>query len=340
MPRVAGTDPGTSSLDVLVLQEGRVEAQHRFLPGELTADPAAPVHWLESLGPFDLVAGPSGYGLPLLPARSCGEPELDLMTLVRPDERGQARGVTAFSTVVRTFHSSRLPVVFLPGVLHLPTVPVHRKYNRIDLGTPDKLCVAALALAREMALHGGDGERCTAAVIELGTAFTACVVLQAGRIVDGLGGTCGPVGWESSGAWDGEAAYLLSPLTKEDLFSGGAASVPEGPEWLCESLRKSVAGLRAVTPFERIYLSGRLLEIEPQLGARIQKELSDLGTVVLLESLEGAWVKQAAQGAALAADGLAGGGNAALVERLQLRAATGTVLDWLRQPRIRSQRAR
>jgi predicted butyrate kinase (DUF1464 family) len=35
----------------------------------------------------------------------------------------------------------------------------------------------------------------------------------------------------------------------------------------------------------------------------------------------------------LLADGLAGGGQAALVERLALRQAAGTVLDWLRHPR-------
>jgi len=42
--------------------------------------------------------------------------------------------------------------------------------------------------------------------------------------------------------------------------------------------------------------------------------------------LPGAWVKHAAQGAALLADGLAGGSRAALVEHLALRGATGTAL--------------
>jgi predicted butyrate kinase (DUF1464 family) len=39
--------------------------------------------------------------------------------------------------------------------------------------------------------------------------------------------------------------------------------------------------------------------------------------------------KQGAQGAALLADGLAGGASAALVERLGIREARGTVLDHL-----------
>jgi hypothetical protein len=76
-----------------------------------------------------------------------------------------------------------LPVVFLPGVIHLPTVPAHRKTNRIDLGTADKLCVAALALA----LQPRPLNTYRACVVELGSAFTACIVLSNGQIVDGLG---------------------------------------------------------------------------------------------------------------------------------------------------------
>ena len=70
MPRVAGCDPGTSSLDLLALDDGRVVAQDRIGPDELRADPARPVRWLTAHGPFDLIAGPSGYGLPLVRARA------------------------------------------------------------------------------------------------------------------------------------------------------------------------------------------------------------------------------------------------------------------------------
>ena len=44
--RVAGTDPGTSSLDVLVLKDGAVGEQCRFTPEQLQTDPALPVRWL------------------------------------------------------------------------------------------------------------------------------------------------------------------------------------------------------------------------------------------------------------------------------------------------------
>jgi predicted butyrate kinase (DUF1464 family) len=333
--RVAGTDPGTSSLDVLVLHDGAVADQARFAPPDLQADPSAPARWLEARGPFDLIAGPSGYGLPLVRAADCGERELALLRLVRPDERGPAderrKGVLGFSAVVRALVSSALPVVFLPGVIHLPTVPGHRKINRIDLGTADKLCVAALALAR-----AGEVAAYSACVVELGSAFTACVVLHEGRVVDGLGGTSGPLGWRSAGAWDGEVAYLLSPLSKRDLFAGGASSVPDtgtGRTLYVESLRKAVAGLLAVTPFAEVVLSGRLCEVEPVLAQEVRRALALAAPVVELPSLPGAWVKHAAQGAAVLADGLAGGRYTPLVERLELRGAAGTVLDGLVHPR-------
>jgi predicted butyrate kinase (DUF1464 family) len=227
-----------------------------------------------------------------------------------------------------------LPVGFLPGVIHLSTVPVHRKVNRIDLGTADKLCVAALGVLSR--------PRENFSLVELGSAFTACLVVQNGQIVDGVGGTSGPVGWTSGGGWDGELAYLLSPLSKGDLFVGGvhnAFATNEGRAWYRESLVKAVNGLRATTPFPTIVLSGRFLETQPEIGKEVAAELSRFASIVYLEALPGAWVKHAAQGAALLADGLAGGKHAWLVEQLALREAAGTVLDWLCHPRAAEIRA-
>src|SRR5437867_481062 len=129
MVRVAGTDPGTSSLDVLVLRDSQVEQQVRFLPDQLRADPDLPTRWLHERGPFDRIAGPSGYGLPLRDAATCTDADLNLMALVRPDERGQGLGVVKFLAVARSLCRSGLPVVFLPGVIHLDSVPAYRKIN-------------------------------------------------------------------------------------------------------------------------------------------------------------------------------------------------------------------
>jgi predicted butyrate kinase (DUF1464 family) len=332
MLRVAGTDPGTSSLDVLVLEDGAVRDQARFAAEQVQADPTQPVRWLEERGPYAVIAGPSGYGLPPCALRDASDDELSLMMLVRPEERGRQQGVRGFSALLAALRASSLPVMCLPGVIHLPTVPAHRKVNRIDLGTADKVAVAALALHQHAVTHGLDLAQCHFLVVELGSVFSACLAIHAGCIVDGVGGTSGPVGWGSGGAWDGEAAYWRGPLSKADLFTGGAGSIADpdvGRRLFVESLVKAVAALQAVTPLPELVLSGRLLQTQPEVVAEVERALQRFGRVVRLAPLAGAWVKHAAQGAALLADGLAGGQHANLVNQLRLRAASGTVLDWL-----------
>src|SRR5204862_424670 len=47
----------------------------------------------------------------------------------------------------------------------------------------------------------------------------------AGPIVDGVGGSAGPLGFRAAGALDGEVAYLAGEVPKALLFRGGAASI-------------------------------------------------------------------------------------------------------------------
>ena len=326
-----GTDPGTSSLDLLLLVDGEVADQRRLLPDDLRRNPEALSAILAAWAPIDLIAGPSGYGLPLIRGKDVGREELDLLSLVKPEDRGQEVGVIGFRARVRAFLASGFPLVFLPGLIHLPTVPSHRKFNTIDLGTPDKLAVAALALRCDGDAHG-DFRRSTFAVVEIGSAFSAILVVLEGRLVDASAGTRGPIGLQSGGCWDGEVAYMRAPLSKRGLFRGGLIDLgAEGLDAFRESLIKQIAGLRAVTPFETIYLSGAGLE-RPEVDAAAGASLSTFGQVVRLPMLPRAWVKHAAQGSALLADGLAGGRNADLVASLRLNESRGTALDWLRPP--------
>ena len=154
MVRVVGSDPGTSSLDLLLLDDGTVVDQARLLPFELRDDPESLVRVLHGWRPIDLVAAPSGYGLPLVRGDAFCEDHLDQMSLVRPDQRGREDGIVGFRAWVRSFLRSGAPIVFLPGGLHLPTIPPHRKPNTVDMGTADKVAVAALALWFDAALLG------------------------------------------------------------------------------------------------------------------------------------------------------------------------------------------
>jgi predicted butyrate kinase (DUF1464 family) len=333
MSRVVGIDAGTVSLDVCGLVEGRLSIDLTWPTQEAVADPDGFIAELRRAGEPDLVVAPSGYGLPLRPARGITEDDLRLAFLARPHEKG---GIGGLGGLLRRFADSDLPVVLTPGVVHLDTVPEHRKLNRVDMGTADKVCAAALAVEDQRERTGRPLEGVSLILLELGGAFTAAVAVDRGQIVDGLGGTSGPLGWQAAGAIDGEVAYLAGRVDKGMLFRGGAETVArsgrEARELAVrayvESAAKAVAQLRVAAPnADEVLVSGRGAADAALLG-RLQRALSGIGTVRRLEGFA-LVAKQGAQGAALIADGLVGGRHQALVRRLRIGEARGTVLDHL-----------
>jgi predicted butyrate kinase (DUF1464 family) len=346
MPRVAGVDPGTVSFDLCVLQDGEPVVEQVFETGSLSRDRDPLLDALARHGPYELVYGPSGYGLPLLGAADVGEGQLAEMVLVRPDEARADAGIGGMRSLLRSLARSGLPVVFGPGVIHLPTVPRHRKYNRIDLGTADKVCAAACAIVDQATRHAIPPRQTAMILLELGGAFTAALAIDQGQIVDGMGGSCGPIGMRAAGALDGELAYLLGgALRKRTLYSGGAldpageleitdlealwssAEHAEGWAALLEAAIKAVRALVVSVPVPReVVVSGRLARL-PALIAEVASSLASVAPVVALVPGR---ASAAARGGALLADGLLGGRNAALVDALRLRAATGRALDYLR----------
>jgi predicted butyrate kinase (DUF1464 family) len=332
---------------VCALDGGQPLLDASFPSAELCADPAPLVDALLAHAPFDLVLGPAGYGLPLVPAARVGERELALMVLKRADEPAARVGIAGMRSLVRALIVAGTPLVFGPGAIHLPTVPDHRKWNRIDLGTADKVASAALGIVDQARRLGIAYEETRFVLLELGGAFSAAVAVDRGQIVDGLGGSAGPIGARACGALDAEAAYLIGgALSKRTVFSGGALdpdggldlAAPGALETLREDLRardgwlaleegaaKAVLALTASVPAPReVLVSGRLAEAPGLLDA-LAERLASVATVHPAMA-----VKSAARGAALLADGLAGGRYAPLVACLRLREARGGVLDHLR----------
>jgi predicted butyrate kinase (DUF1464 family) len=146
-------------------------------------------------------------------------------------------------------------------------------------------------------------------------------------------------------------AYLLgAALSKETIFSGGAldprgeldlaapgalAALRADPGnregWLAleEGSAKAALALTASVPAPReILVAGRLADAPGLLDA-LAERLAGVAPVRAAGGL-GPRAKTAAQGAALLADGLAGGRYAPLVERLRLREASGSALEHLR----------
>lgn len=322
--RVAGVDPGTVSFDVCALEDGEVVLERSLRTADVGADPALLVETLLQHGPFELVLGPAGYGLPLVPVDEVGDHELALMLLVSQDEPHGRVGVGGMRSIVRALIAAGLPLVFGPGAIHLPTIPAYRKWNRIDLGTADKVASAALCIADQAHRHEIEFAETSFVMLELGGAFSAALAVDGGQIVDGLGGSSGPIGAQACGAMDAEVAYLIgAAMSKRSVFSGGALGEPEGSLALEEGAAKAALALTVSVPEPReILLTGRHA---PGMLQALTARLAHVAPVRLAVGSQAA-----SHGAAMLADGLAGGRYAALVDRLGVRAASGSVLDHIR----------
>jgi len=351
LPRVIGIDPGTISIDLCGLDNGRLFLDRSLPTADALADPSIVVKLLEAHAPLDLVVGPSGYGLPVTRARDLTDTDLKLAFLAAVGESG---GIGGLRSLVRALAASALPVVLTPGVIHLQSVPDHRKVNRVDMGTADKVCAAALAIREHAARRGCREREASFILLELGGAFTAALAVLNGQIVDGIAGSAGPLGARAAGALDGEVAFLAGSISKRMVFEGGAASIagqPDGDplelfasktaagalafEAYVESAVKAVVAAAvsladADDPSFNVILSGRLAPlalVRDELTRRLAPFTRN-GTVHLLTGLSET-AKHAAQGAALLADGLAGGSSASLVATMGIREARGSLLDHL-----------
>ena len=161
-------------------------------------------------------------------------------------------------------------------------------------------------------------------MLELGGGFSAALAVDGGRIVDGLGGSAGPIGARACGALDAEVAYLIGgALSKRTVFSGGAldprgeldlsaglAELRRDPRhregWLAleEGAAKAALALTASAPAPReILVAGRLAQA-PGVIEALDERLADVAPVRAVAGV-GAGASAAAHGAAVLADGLA-----------------------------------
>src|SRR5436305_8253078 len=188
MPRVIGIDPGTLSIDLCGIDDGRVFLDQALPTPDALAAPSALIEILETANrtaPLDLVAGPSGYGLPFVRARDLTEQHIRLAQLTAEGE--SSGGIGGLGSLMRLLSRSALPVIFTPGVIHLGSVPAHRKVNRIDMGTADKLCAVVLAVHERTEQLGCAAREVSLIHVELGGVVTGGVAVAAGRLAGGRG---------------------------------------------------------------------------------------------------------------------------------------------------------
>ncbi|MDW8359828.1 MAG: DUF1464 family protein [Candidatus Caldarchaeum sp.] len=353
--RALGVDPGTGNFDFLCIEDDvdRVVLDETIPSKVVAHETGRIVELVKSVSP-EVVVGPSGYGLPLKPVDALTDEDLALTTL----EKKTDSGIPVLSGVRRLLRMMRdegIKAYMVPGVVQLPSVPVHRKINRIDMGTADKTCVAAYAVWDQARRSKIRYEETRLVCVEAGMGYNAALAVENGKIVDGLGGTNFPgPGFLSHGSMDGELAYLLGGFSKRKLFEGGASFTPTGSEvqldyfvqnryttfgegWRCfvEGVVKAVAALTASMdskPLE-VILTGRLSripELRQDMTSYIQRKLGMKSRRP--ENVFAKNAKDVAMGAAILANGIAGGKYSDLVECLEVRKSHGTVLDYVRIP--------
>src|ERR1051326_2380103 len=102
MPRVIGIDPGTVTVDICGLDDGAVFLDRSLPTADALGDPPATLDVLDAAhraAPLDLVAGPSGYGLPLIRAQQLTDNDLRLAYLA---PEGEAGGIGGLRTLMRS----------------------------------------------------------------------------------------------------------------------------------------------------------------------------------------------------------------------------------------------
>lgn len=220
----------------------------------------------------------------------------------------------------------------VPSVKYLPGVPIHRKLIRPDLGASNSLCtVAALlyGLRKREAIWAEIRLLC----VEVGQRMKSVLVVEDGRIVNGIGAILGGTDLRSRAQMNDVANYANMPIpedyvaTKRELLEhtvgqGNSHQVFDRAYW--EGMAQELAGLIAIHHFEDIVVIGEYKEAFVERFADSYQVYLSPYHGLDEESYE------SALGAAIIAEGLYRPGLAAeVVERLQIREASYTSLEAL-----------
>ncbi len=370
MVRALGIDPGTKSFDLVLIEGPKVIKEVSIETIEVARNPSVLTEAIKELS-ADIIAGPSGYGTPLVFNNEIINPRgfaLEVLLLSTEDDirRGIELGelgiavYDALAKVVEDLWRSKLNVCYIPSVKLLPTVPTYRKINKLDMGTADKLAATVLGIYDQSRRLGINYDEVSFIYVELGFGYNAVVGVEGGKVVDGLGGTLVPMGFLTIGPIDTELVVVGREWFRGDVFHGGVSDVCgiksieelikavsngeclDGFNAMIESVIKAAYAIRATSVKEpkEVLISGRLVRYD-EIRKVIEEGLSSIAPVKRVEGLKGASVsKEAAQGYALIAEGIAGGYFKELVDHVGIKEARGTLGDYLYHPKLRGLRDR
>ena len=306
-----GVDFDTTAWRVAAWDEDRAADLHTFGSAEELWEF---VDVLRSVHPATPLVLPSGFGVPLTRVAEIMDQDIFEMTLERRWQSTDTLGRFLAEARRRALRAYCIPAVKL-----LPSVPPHRKLNRVDLGTSDVLCAAVWAIH---CLSSADHPRSTCDFVLLHTrpGARSLLVVRAGQVVDGIGANAGHPELGQSEPLCGLASQPAHDRTVSRATGTSDHVAGYSQEACCEALQKQVFGLLGFHKLSRVILTGvRRAEISQTL--KEQLPIASLPTP--LDGFE------PALGAAIVAAGLTGGPSDKLVEHLGLREARERVLDWI-----------
>lgn len=355
MIKAAGIDSGTRSVDIFAFEEDGKILLDEAIPREIvTKDPKVVIDKIreaeKEYGEFDAIAVSSGYGIPLKRAQEAKDEEIALATFISEKERGHR--IFGLRKLLTLFRDSNFKAYFIPGAIHLPTIPKFRKVNKIDMGTSDKVFSVVLAVKDQAERLKISFSETSFILIEIGFAYTSAISVKNGKIVDAMAGTASFPSFLGGGFMDSELAYAIansSEFTKDLLFYGGVLEYAgidrskveledfvknkgDAYEMFLESIVKDVAALLPSNIPREVLLSGRFSRIQEffkDVKDKMMEFFKDLGIKVEVVKLScrARVAKEAAEGAAVLANGLAGGKYREIVEVLELKKSSGKIFD-------------
>ncbi len=313
----------------------------------------------DRVGKIDAIVASSGYGMQLKKAKDATDEDIATATFVtKADIKRRLRIIGLRELMQLLREAEDLNAWFTQGVIHLSSVPKYRKANKIDMGTSDKVYSVVLAVKDQAERLRIPYDKTAFILVEVGFAYTAAIAVKNGQIVDAMAGTAGFPSFLGMGFLDSEVAYAVAnsvdDFSKSLLFAGGAASVgkidPSKPleefiknvkanpqareayDMMMESIIKDVAALLPVVKPKEVIISGRFAKI-PEFLSAVESGLLEFFRETCLKvdiSVLGGTAKvgkQAAEGAAIFANGLAGGKHKQLIDAMKLGESEGTVFS-------------
>lgn len=363
--RVASIDPGTKSFDVTVIEDGK-PVWGESVEARAVAERAEILLEVLERARAEYIAAPSGYGVPLTRGSEVRDPEtfsIEVLLLSTREQiaegiRGGEPGMHVYaglaSVAKKLIESRGSSVVFLPAVIHLPTVPAHRKMNKVDMGTVDKLASAFIAVHAFAERESVSYDKVNLVVAELGYGYVGAIAVSGGRVVDGIGGSYASIGPLTPGAMDMEVVGGAGSWSRWDIWRGSIYEISAARD-MEELARRAEMGEKEAEGLLLAYIEGVAKDVaRARLSAReaeiviatgrfarsgaITRRIAELLDIELIPAhrIIGWELKEASLGYAAMAEGALGGAFAELSSHMKIAEACGTATDYIVHPRAKA----